>query len=375
MHLPQTRLYLDYNASAPLLNQVKETMVNSLDKVGNASSVHENGRVLRKEIEKARYVILDKLRAPGHALYFTSGATEANALVMHTMGSHHIEQMVSAIEHDSVLGNASQATLLAVNNQGIVDLKALEAFLKEHPPASVCVSVMAANNETGVVQPLLQISSLCVRYGALLHVDAAQAWGRIPIDLMEIAVDYLTLSAHKIGGPVGIGSLVVRRGAPLTPLYKGGGQEEGYRSGTLNWIGILGFAKAVEEVMALSWTDTENLRNYLEDQLQIIAQDAIIAGKEVCRLPNTTCVAMPHVSSETQVIALDLAGIAISAGSACTSGKVKTSHVLRAMGFDKDLASTFIRVSLPPHTQRRDIETFIKAWKEIYVRCTKERPQ
>lgn len=362
-----TPFYLDYNASAPVLPLVQAQAMALLKHMGNGSSVHTHGRVWRKHIEDARHGILERLKAPNHGLYFTSGATEANAMVMHTLKEASMTVALSAIEHESVRDNAQQASFIHVTQDGVIDLGALEDFLKKaHQPT--CVSVMAANNETGVIQPLEKISSLCLKYGALLHVDATQGMGRMPLSFMDMTIDYMTFSSHKIGGFTGVGALIAKKGVPLSPLFRGGGQEEGYRSGTLNGMGIMAFAKAHEQALAFDWTSQAILRDDMEKNLKAYVPDSIIAGEKVTRLPNTSCLSMPGVAADTQVIAMDLEGLSISAGAACSSGKVKTSHVLKAMGFDNE-ADSFIRISLCPDTPRIAIDTFIDCWKKIYNRC------
>jgi cysteine desulfurase len=286
---------------------------------------------------------------------FTSGGTEANNITLRD----HKRVLVSAIEHESVLKAVPAAERIPVDGNGVIDLATLERMLGEKP---ALVSVMFANNETGVIQPIAEVVRLARASGALVHCDAVQAAGKVPVDLHGLGVDYLSLSAHKLGGPTGVGALVVRSGAPFATDRVGGGQESWRRAGTENVAGIVGFGAAAEA--SCDGLDAA-LRNHLEASLP-----GKVHGAAVPRLPSTTCISMPGVKAETQVMALDLAGVAVSAGSACSSGKVTRSAVLTAMGTDPAETESAIRISCGWNTVFEDIERLIAAWQALYTRVT-----
>jgi cysteine desulfurase len=283
--------------------------------------------------------------------------------------------VVSAIEHDSVLRAAGEgADRVPVTEAGVVDVAALDRILAADARPAL-VSVMLANNETGVVQPIGAVVACARRHGAVVHCDAVQAVGRIDVDFRALGLDLMTLSAHKLGGPQGVGAIVVADGIALDPLVKGGGQERSRHAGTENVAGIAGFGAAVAAVAAAPAERARiaALRDRLEDVLRARAPGLRVFGGEAERLPNTTCVAMPGVSSETQVMALDLAGFAVSAGAACSSGRVQTSHVLRAMGVGEAEASSAIRISLGWRTTGAEIDAFVAAWSDLHRRSAAKR--
>lgn len=361
--------YLDYNATAPLRPEVIEAMSAALAEVGNASSVHRFGRFARRVIEAARDGVAALVRAAPGQVVFTSGGTEANNLAIAAAGAGR-RVLVSATEHDSVLKAVRDAETIPVDGDGRLDLAALEVLLKRGTrPALVCV--MLANNETGTVQPVTKAAALAHAHGALLHCDAVQAAGKFAIDMAKLGADTLALSAHKLGGPQGIGALVVSDHIEVRPLLLGGGQERGWRAGTENVPAIRGFGVAAH----LAGRDLPAMaglaawRDEMEERLRQVAPDAVIFSGGAERLPNTSCVALPGLSAETQVMALDLAGVAVSAGSACSSGKIRPSHVLRAMGASPELAGSAIRVSLGWRTAREDIDEFVGAWAALAARA------
>lgn len=365
-------VYLDYNATAPLRPEVRETLAAALDLVGNPSSVHGFGRACRSAVEHARAQVAALVGARPSEVVFTSGGTEANNLALRGAAPGR-RLVVSAIEHESVLAAAPDAARVPVNAQGVVDLDALDARLAAldadgGPPA--CLSLMLANNETGVLQPVAEAARLAHARGALVHCDAVQAAGRLPLDRAALGVDLLTLSAHKLGGPQGVGALVVRDGLTLPALLRGGGQERGRRAGTENVAGIAGFGRAAE--LALSDLDAAAglaaLRDGLERRIRALVPTVRLFGAGAPRLANTSCIGLPGLPGETQVMALDLAGVAVSAGAACSSGKVRASHVLRAMGADPAEAGSAIRVSLGWATGPADIDRFIEAWTALHRR-------
>ncbi len=350
---------LDYNATSPLQASARTAMLEALGEVGNASSVHGAGRAAKARLETARGQLAAGVGAQAQQLIFTSGGTEANALAFQYAAGLPIA--LSAIEHDCVLAQAPQAVRIPVKADGVVDLAALAAML-DRP---MFVSVMAANNESGVVQPIDAIALLVRQSGGIFHSDAAQALGKI--DLAGCPADLITLSAHKMGGPQGIGALVIKRDASPQPLLRGGGQEFGHRAGTENIAAISGFAAALE---APPWqSEAARLRDLLES---LLPADASLIARTTPRLCNTSLLWMPGVAAVTQVMNFDLAGFAVSAGSACSSGKVKPSHVLGAMGFGADVAGETIRVSLGWQTSEADIHGFADAWHKLSARLARK---
>lgn len=358
-----TAVYMDCNASMPLRPEAASAVSAALGLCGNPSSVHGFGRAARRMMEDAREQVAASIGALPAEIVFTSGATEANNLAL--AGAAPRRRLISAIEHDS-LRAAGEAAPIPVTEAGVVDLAALEALLAaESRPA--LVSLMLANNETGVLQPVAEAAELAHRHRALIHCDAVQALGRLPVDVAALGVDLLSLSAHKLGGPAGAGALYVRRGLDLASLLVGGGQERGRRAGTENLTGIAGFgAAAMAAVTALDdGLRIAGLRDRLEARIRAARPEAMIFGADVPRLANTTCVALAGVPAETQVMALDLAGIAVSAGAACSSGKLRPSKVLAAMGVAPDIAASAIRVSLGWKSEAADIDCFIAAWSRL----------
>lgn len=356
-------VYLDHNATSPLRPEAFDAMAEALRAGGNPSSVHRVGRAARARIEAARRQVAALVGALPAEVTFTSGGTEANNLAL--SGSGRRRMLVSAVEHDSVLRAATNTELIAVDRNGMVDLAVLDRMLRSSREPAL-VSVMFANNETGVLQPIGDVVRLASKAGALVHCDAVQGAGKVPLDLHALGVDYLSLSAHKLGGPTGVGALVVRSGAPLIAALLGGGQELNRRAGTENVAGIAGFGAAA--AAAGKGLDVAGLRERLERTLLDAAPQACVFGAGVPRLPNTTCISMPGVKAETQVMALDLAGVCVSAGAACSSGKVTRSPVLLAMGIEAAVADTALRISLGWNTQPGDIERLIEAWRDLYIR-------
>ncbi len=361
-------IYLDHNATTTLRPEAAAAIAAALRIGGNPSSVHAAGRQARRLIEDAREQVAALVGAAPADVVFTSGGTEANALALAGLGPRRV--LMSAVEHASVLRAAEAAELLPVDRHGVIRLDALETALAAAPAAPTLVSVLWAGNETGVIQPIAEVAALCRRYGAILHSDAVQAAGRVPIDLRTAPVQLLSLSAHKLGGPMGVGALIVDPALALQPILRGGGQERSLRAGTENLPGIAGFGAAAERARALADAARLTLlRDRLEQRLRAICPAAPVFGAGAQRLPNTTCIGMPGVAAETQVIAFDLAGIAVSAGAACSSGRVSRSGVLAAMGVGDDLAHSAIRVSLGWTTGEADVERFIEVWTSIYARA------
>ena len=366
--MPQAESYLDWNATSPLRPQAAAAMSEALGCWGNPSSVHRRGRAARQMIERGRETVAALLGdADPSGVIFVSGGTEANHLAL--LGANCERVLVSAVEHDSVLFAVPTAEIIPVGPDGIVGLDALDRLLgADLRPA--LVSVMYANNETGVIQPIAKIAEIARRHGALFHCDAVQAVGKFALDAEAIGADLVTLSAHKIGGPPGIGALVVTGGIELTPLFRGGGQEQRRRAGTENLPGIAGFAAAAATAAAelAAYERVAALRDGLETEIAAIAPEAVVLGAAAPRLPNTSAIAMPGVAAETQVVALDLDGVMVSAGAACSSGKVGPSHVLAAMGIAPDIANATIRVSLGWNSSEAEIDHFLRSWTALYRR-------
>ena len=358
--------YLDWNATAPLRPQARAAVAAALEVTGNPSSVHGAGRAARRLVERAREQVAALVGVSPADVVFTSGGTEANMLALTPAFGDRL--LVSAIEHPSVRsgGRFDAVEDILVTPEGIVDLAELERRLTAGPRA--LVSIMHANNETGIVQPISEAAMLVHAAGGLLHVDAIQGPGRIPCDFKVLGADLLTLSAHKIGGPQGVGALVKRPGLDLVPLIKGGGQERGSRAGTENVAGVAGFGAAAEAVRSGFADETARmaaLRDRLEAGLKQIAPQAAVFGADCERLPNTTLFAVPGMKAETAVIGFDLEGVAVSSGAACSSGKVAPSHVLAAMAVVPELAKGAIRVSIGFSTLESEITTFLNALAKL----------
>ena len=354
-------VYLDYNATAPAQPEVIKAMAETMALgATNPSSVHAPGREARRRIEKAREEVAALVDADAEQVIFTMGGTEANNLVLAGCGMPRI--LVSAVEHAAVLRVAlmksQNANVIPVSIDGVVDLDALDQLLgADETPA--LVSVMAANNETGVLQPIKEVVEISRSHDAKIHTDAAQAAGKVAIDFSGWNVDFMTLSAHKIGGPQGVGAVICRKRDDLRPIILGGGQEHGLR-------GVAARLAATE--LESSAHRMVILRDSMEKHLLDEVPHMKIIGAGAARLPNTSCMTMPGVRNDTQVMALDLAGVAVSAGSACSAGKVEPSHVLDAMGIGEDNAIATIRVSLGNSSTQPHVEKFIAAWLDLWKR-------
>ncbi len=369
------RVYLDWNATTPLRPEARAAMAAAWELTGNPSSVHAEGRQARRLVEEARAKVAAAVGALPRNLVFTSSGTEANALAL-TAGLRSGRRapvqrlLVSAVEHASVLSGGRFApnavARIAVTRSGTLDLDDLRRQLASGPPA--LVSVMAANNETGAVQPVREAGEIVHEAGGLLHVDAIQAFGKISFYISMIGADLATVSAHKVGGPKGVGALVIAEGVSgLEPFLRGGGQELGRRAGTENVAGIAGFGAAAKAAMANRNAEAahmQRLRDRLERGLRQ-SEGLTLFAEEVARLPNTTLFTAPGLKAETAVIGFDLAGIAVSSGSACSSGKVQPSHVLQAMGFADKTAQGAVRLSLGWSTSEADIDCCLEAWRKL----------
>ena len=368
--------YLDFNAGSPAKPAVAAAVAAAMAAGGNPSSVHRVGRLARATVDRARDSVAAMLGAGPGQVTFTSGGTEANAQALAAARAGRSGPVVvSAIEHPSVRECAAAMTddviHAPVNGDGVLELGALDQILAENDCSAV--SLMLANNETGVIQPVAEAAALAHRHGCLIHCDAAQAPGKIPLYFQGLDVDFLTLAAHKVSGPQGVGAVIVRDGEALPAILRGGGQESGQRAGTENVPGIAGFGVAAD-LAREDLARAENLaamRDEMEERLGQMARENFtrmtIFGASAERLPNTSLFAVPGMGSDIQVIALDLAGVAVSAGAACSSGKVRASHVLSAMGVGDELATSAIRISLGWNSEQTDLDRFIAAWYEIRI--------
>ncbi|MDI2075130.1 cysteine desulfurase family protein [Bradyrhizobium sp. Mp27] len=370
-----SRVYLDWNATTPLRAEARTAMLAAWELIGNPSSVHAEGREARRLVEEARATLAAAVGALPRNVVFTSAGTEANALALSpglrgSSGSPVERLLVSAVEHASVLSGgrfpADKVSQIPVTRAGVIDLDQLKTLLGDGPPA--LVSIMAANNETGAIQPIAEAAGIVHEAGGLLHVDAIQALGKIPFDIKVVDADLTTFSAHKIGGPKGVGALVLAEGiAGLEPLLRGGGQELSRRAGTENVAGIAGFGAAVRAALQTLPEDTERvatLRDSLENGIRGVA-GAMVFADDVKRLPNTILFTALGLKAETAVIGFDLEGVAVSSGSACSSGKVQPSHVLSAMGYDATVAQGAVRLSLGWSTEPDDINRALEAWRKL----------
>ncbi len=364
-------IYLDNNATTPIKPEVIEEVVRVMEIGGNPSSVHGIGRNAKETMEKSRQTIANIINCRPQKITFTSGGTEANNLALLASGMDHI--ILSATEHDSILTLRDyfkgKIDILPVDGNGLVSSHDLQAVLQKSSSKTL-VSIILANNETGVLQDIKKLCHITHEAGAFFHTDAIQALGKIAIDFRDLGVDMMSLSAHKLGGPHGIGALIAQEKINIKPRNIGGGQEVGRRSGTENIEGIAGFATAVSLVPEnlKTMARLEDLRDKIEYEIKKHAPDVIFYGAHSKRIANTTTIMMKDVLSETQVMAFDLDGICISSGSACSSGKVKPSHVVSAMGGNTEQALSTIRVSLGWKTTEDDVTAFITAWKKLYDR-------
>ncbi len=391
--MTKTSVYCDYNAGAPIRAEAAVAMSRALAAGGNASSVHSVGRRMRAMIEDARERIGAALDASAENVVFTSGATEALHLVLATFDAYSRQQrppivrdefnvdqsdpapsvIVAECEHDAVFEDGRRRAMLhaALTKSGLIDLDSLAVVVSEAPKPALVV-VQLANNETGVIQPIAKVAAICREHGALLLVDAAQAFGRISVSIADLDATYLVVSSHKLGGPPGAGALVLAPGAPFVTTRFGGGQEQGRRPGTENGAAIVGFATAVE--WALKDRDAETARaGAMRDRFEAaLPKEAVIFGVMAPRLPNTSNFALPGLTAETAVIAMDLEGVAISSGAACSSGKVRSSRVLSAMGVAPDVAKAALRVSFGHESKESDVDEALHALAKVSARRNRE---
>lgn len=358
------RYYLDYNASAPMSEEVKAYIVSVLEKIGNPSSIHNSGRVAKKILEDSRFNIANFINCKPDNIIFTSGATEANNLALNGFQ----KKIISSIEHESIR-NQQNVININVDKDGYLDLEMLVNVLKKvKDKKKSIISVMYANNETGIIQPIEKIKKIANKYNILFHTDAVQAAGRVNIDFSGLGIDMLTLSSHKLGGPLGAGALVISSKKIIRPMFFGGQQEDSIRSGTEPLLCIAGFGEAVKYINKKKINDVNKLRMYFENKLKKTNLGINIIGEKSKRLPNTIMIYVPKVKADTLLIALDLEGFDVSTGSACSSGKVEPSSVLIEMGFDKKVASSSIRLSLGQNNTVEDADKFTTALTKILKR-------
>lgn len=362
-------VYCDYNAGAPIRAEASVAMTRALAQGGNPSSVHGAGRRARALIEDARERLAAAVNATAENVVFTSGATEALHLALTSAGAKSL--IISAIEHDAVFEHATKALktdrIAPVDAKGVIELDALAALLSAAPKPALA-AVQLANNETGVIEPIGEIAALCREHGALLLVDAAQAFGRMPVSATDLDASYLVLSSHKIGGPPGAGALILAPGAPFAVHRFGGGQERGRRPGTENMGAIAGFGVAADWAVRDMAADVARMAR-LRDRFEAgLPREAVIFAAKAARLPNTSNFALPGVAAETAVIAMDLEGVAVSSGAACSSGKVRSSRVLQAMGVAPDLANSALRVSFGYGSEDDDADAALAALGKIAQR-------
>ena len=370
--------YFDYNATAPLRPEARSAMLEVMDACGNPSSIHTAGRRAKARLEEARDVIAEAVGAAPRNVVFTSGGTEANSLALSGYATQRI--LVSGMEHGCVLAAAERSGAhvesIKANKDGCIDLNHLENLLKEEgEPGSTLVSIMAVNNETGVIQPIVEVGQMARDKGALVHCDGVQALGKLDMAPWLHAVDFLALSSHKVGGPAGSGALIIKDSLILTPMLTGSGQEMGRRAGTENSVGISGFAAAVKAALRdlPILDDLGKWRDEMEADMRHAVPDMVIVGASANRVANTSNIALPGIKAETQVMVMDLAGFAVSAGSACSSGKVQRSHVLAAMGLADDISASAIRISAGWATTQQEYKDFGLAWVQMAEQLTARR--
>ena len=363
------RCYLDYNASAPLLKEVKDYVLSVMEIEGNPSSIHKSGREAKRIIEESREKIATLINAEKTNIIFTSGATEANNIII-----NNFENVIaSEIEHESIL-NAKNVIKVKVTRDGYVDLDNLTDIIKKVKDKSkYVISVMLANNETGIIQPVNKISKIAKDNDMLFHTDAVQAIGRVFIDFNKIGCDFLTMSSHKIGGLKGAGALVVKNKNKLRSYLIGGTQEYSLRPGTEALTAIAGFGMAASKINLTDMKNVEKVRNFFEKELLNENKDILLVGNKSKRLPNTFMFCIPGITSNNILIALDIEGFEVSAGSACSSGKIEPSRILKAMGFSKNILNSSIRVSLGPYNNYEQAKSFSEAIKNIKKRFLKRK--
>lgn len=362
--------YLDHNATSYLRPEIAQTMQEIMALPLNASSVHRMGQYGKNFLQKARQNLADFIECNAEEIIFTGGGTEGNNTALAAQKWDHI--LVSETEHDSIAHSNPTVQFLSVTQQGIINLAALEKKLQQLSltGASILVSVQYANNETGILQPLDEIVKICHQYDAIIHSDTVQAFGKIPFSFRHLDVDMITLSAHKVGGPQGVGALIVKKSLPFLSFIKGGGQEKNRRAGTENVAAIAGLGTLPNLIDFDHYHTLQKWHRHLESELKTMktAQgcSAVVIGEASPRLPNTTCISMPHIASSTQLVHFDLQGFAINTGAACSSGTLKPSRILQSMGISDSIYKNTIRLSSGWNTKEEDLIKFSTAWKNLF---------
>lgn len=369
-------IFMDYNATTPILDFVKESIFEIISNPLNPSSIHKHGKTAKKILDDCRSEISNITNATkDYAVIFTSSGTEANNLAIKGL-SHVYSPVTTCVEHSSVLSVVGEG-IIGVDANGVIKLEELQQILelKNKAGIKILVSVQFANNETGVIQPIKDVSVICKKYDAVLHVDSTQAFGKVAFDAVDLGVDLFTISAHKFGGGLGAAALVVKKDLPLNSIMKGGGQEQRLRPGTQNVYAIAGMKSALERLDFLLGRQNEiiKIRDFIEKEIKSLSEDIIVFGDKSKRLPNTSSIYMPNVLSETQVIYFDTNGISVSAGAACSSGTISMPHVHLGMGYPLNISKCAIRVSLGFYTTIEHAKKFIQLWKELYYKNNEKR--
>ncbi len=361
------KVYLDHNATTPMRPEIRDLIIQIMENVGNASSVHGYGREAHKYVEDARTQVADLCHVESSQVTFTSGATESINTVLHAYRNKRV--LTSAIEHPAVLESAPHADRIPVTKNGVVDMNAYETLLNEgEPPALICL--MLVNSETGVIQPIAEAAKLAHDKGALVFVDAVQGAGRIDLNMHKLGADYLALSAHKMAGPQGVGALIAKKGIEAPKFMLGGGQEKNCRGGTYNTAGIagMGLAAQIAKDNIAHYQEITKMRDDMETRMHIFSNKLTIYGENAQRVGNTSNVGLQGMPAQTQLMSLDLDGIAVSSGSACSSGSFKPSHVLKAMSANEEEAKSALRISLGWNTTSADIDAFLESYEKIIKR-------
>lgn len=365
-------IFFDNNATTPLLNAVKEAVLDIMGEPLNPSSIHHFGRTAKLILETARTRVINFTGADeNYNAIFTSTGTESNNLALRGLADY--KTYTTEIDHTSVLSVVGQG-IIPVDRSGVINLEALESICAEAGKAGkFLVSIISASNETGAIQPLKAAAEIVHRYGGIIHSDGTQSFGKIDFNICDLGIDMATISAHKFGGPLGAAALIIRKNLVLNAIMFGGGQEFRYRPGTQNLPAIHGFGVAAELAHSTlaDYAELALLRDYIQDQIKAISPHSIVFSEGAARLPNTLSISMPDVPSETQVIHFDINGFAVSAGSACSSGKVDLPYIQMAMGYDEAVARTAIRVSLGSSNTMNEAKLFVKVWHDLFTNSQK----
>tara|TARA_B100000700_G_C15008107_1_gene839593 strand:- start:184 stop:1308 length:1125 start_codon:yes stop_codon:yes gene_type:complete len=363
-------IYLDYNANAPIFDNVKDDIIKNLNLFGNPSAIHSLGKNINENIESSRQLILKFFNADESKIIFTSSGTESNNLILKKI--KNIDYfLTTSIEHYSVLNVRDDFKLINVNEDGLIDLEDLDKKLKKLNSKKFLLSTMLVNNENGVIQPIKKISEIVKKYGGFFHCDAAQAIGKMKIDFDELGIDAMTLSSHKFGGPIGVSGLIIKNHVEVTEFLLGGDQEYSLRSGSVNFILIPSFAKAIEYTKSEDYLNKLlkifNWRDWFEKNLKEISNNIIIFGKDASRLKNVTQFCIPGIQSENIIFSMDVDNVMVSSGSSCSSKVKKESHVLRAMHFSKQISSNSVRISWGWKSQKEELSIFLEKMKKIIL--------